>query len=129
MLWRMCRRVLNSYGHLIVALIILLQFGCQPSMKDGERLGLDFIYFTVSNMHRNSSTSQMTLAAELNATADPDGYREVPDITKDDEGRDFAPVTNLVRPTVECGKEQSTVYERIVDCAAKNPTASTWDGS
>jgi hypothetical protein len=89
-----------------------------------------FVVFMASQMHRDSATPQNTLAQELalGTAAVQSTYRQVPDITKDDDGYVGGSVTYALRPATPCGTTQSTVSARIADCAAQNPTRSTWDG-
>jgi hypothetical protein len=89
-----------------------------------------FVAFMASQMHRDRSTPQNTLAQELalGTAAVQSTYRQVPSIMKDDDGYVGGSVTYALRPATPCGTTQSTVSARIADCAAQNPTRSTWDG-
>ncbi len=81
-------------------------------------------------MHRDRATPQNTLAQELalGTAAVQSTYRQVPSITKDDDGNLGGSVTLALRPVTPCGTNQSTVAARIAHCASQNPTRSTWDG-
>jgi hypothetical protein len=96
-----------------------------------------FADFMASMLHRDKTSAQVTLKAELaqGVAALPAGYRKVPRIGNDilptagdDEGYTGGSVTYALRPATSCGTNQSTVAARIADCAAQNPTRSTWDG-
>ncbi len=124
---------------LIVSLAAVSPFlGCgtglclnQAQCPDGSwSAGGSFLNFMASQMHRDRATSQNTLAQELalGTAAVQSTYRQVPDITKDDDGYVGGSVTYALRPATPCGTTQSTVAGRIADCAAQNPTRSTWDG-
>ncbi|MEN0060180.1 MAG: hypothetical protein AAGB31_15180 [Bdellovibrio sp.] len=56
-------------------------------------------------------------------------FRDIPDQTQDDDGLDGVHCRYATRPTVACGETQATIAARIADCAAKNPSSSTWDGT
>jgi hypothetical protein len=83
-----------------------------------------------------TTSHQITLQTETatyGTTSLPTGsgynYRDIPDMTKDDEEYlgttcNFAP-----RPSNSCGTTQTTVALRIANCAAQNPTTSTWNGA
>jgi hypothetical protein len=102
--------------------------GSVPGASGGV-LG-SFVVFMASQMYRDPATPQNTLAQELalGTTAVQSTYRQVPNITKDDDGYVGGSVTFALRPATPCGTTQSTVAARIADCAAQNPTRSTWDG-
>jgi hypothetical protein len=106
--------------------LCLNQSGC----PDGSWVTGSFVAFMASQMHRDRTTPQNTLAQELalGTAAVQSTYRQVPNITKDDEGSVGGSVTLALRPATPCGTTQITVAARIADCAAQNPTRSTWDG-
>ncbi len=130
---------------LLLGLAVLSPFvGCagiclnQAQCPDGSWSAGSFINFMASTLHRDKSTAQITLQAELTqgTTALPVGYRKFPRIGNDilptagdDEGRLGGSVTYALRPATSCGTNQSTVAARIAHCASQNPTRSTWDGS
>jgi len=85
----------------------------------------------------NQATSQqLTLAQEVSTYEGADlpttggyGYRDIPDVTKDDEAYSGINCNYASRPSVDCGKNQTTINLRIADCAALNPSTSSWDGA
>jgi len=91
-----------------------------------------------SNMHRDSSTAQLTIAEETVVSSgnpylnsDP-GYRAVPRINKDDEGSNGGSVTYVDRSSwaaTTCGTAQATIELRIADCVTVFGSEATWDGS
>lgn len=81
---------------------------------------------TASNMHRDVATAQMNLTTEKSTSSYPRGYREVPDVTKDDES---SQALRASRPTATCGTTQTSVALRISDCSSLNVAAATWIGS
>ncbi len=100
--------------------------------------------YTASNMCRDVTQAQMTLATELSVNAElPDstypGYRFIPDLTKDDDGyyttengcsSGCSPAVPVNHTSLSaCGYNQSTVAERIADCATVNGSSATWEGS
>lgn len=101
-----------------------------PGASGGGVLG-SFVIFMASQMHRDRATPQNSLAQELalGTAAVQSTYRQVPDITKDDDGFLGGSVTFALRPATPCGTNQSNVEARIAHCAAQNPTSSTWDGT
>jgi hypothetical protein len=129
------RRTSIFWGLCVLGLPLLMNCGSrlcanQASCPDGSWVLGSFAVFTASQMHRDSATPQNTLAQELalGTAAVQSTYRQVPNITKDDEGTVGGSVTFALRPTTPCGTTQNTVAARIADCAAQNPTRSTWDG-
>jgi hypothetical protein len=88
-----------------------------------------FPSIAASDMFRDPSTAQMTLATEESTSTYAAGYRDVPDANKDDDGYDgSSPITKASGPTVDCGTSQATVAGRIADCATQNGSNATWDG-
>ncbi len=100
--------------------------------------------FTGSDIHRDPATAQITVKAERTAVLLGAGYREVPDILKDDEGywtsgrgctggggsaQTCTPVTIAVRPVVTCGTSQGSLALRIANCTSLNAGSATWTGS
>ena len=91
----------------------------------------------VSNVHRDKATTQITQLAEATTYAGvslPTGYRDIPDITKDDDGYQSAGVTSpqvtlSTRPGTNCGTTQTTIAARIADCASVIGANATWDGT
>ncbi len=97
-----------------------------------------------SGIHRDKggTPAQMMLAEELAAgsmnslyTA---GYREVPLISKDDDGLTGSSVTKVTRGTNEwnagvdrkaCGMGIATVADRVTDCNTQYSTKPGWDAS
>jgi hypothetical protein len=105
----------------------------------------------LSNACRDVGTTQITELAEVTTYAQsnlPTGYRDVPDLLKDDDGynntdadptcaTDGSGCTPLVSVTlaqhtafVDCGGTQTSVAARIADCASggKNGSNATWNG-
>lgn len=98
----------------------------------GTASGSDSYATRLSSMiHRDKGSTAITLEGETIAGNGglPAGYREVPDLNKDDEGSNDVNVTPGSRPAVVCGNSQSTIALRIANCAALNPTNAIWDGS
>jgi hypothetical protein len=87
----------------------------------------------MSNVHRDSATTQLTQDEEKNnyiGSNLPAGYREIPDIDKDDEGYVGGNVTFVNRTAfVDCGTTQNTIAARIANCASLNGLNATWNGS
>jgi hypothetical protein len=85
----------------------------------------------------NQATSnQMPLSAETTTYGASDmpstggyNYRDIPDTTQDDEGTSGIFCNYAPRPANNCGTTQATVALRIANCAAQNPTTSTWNGA
>lgn len=83
-----------------------------------------------SSMNRNRGTTQMSIATEKGTSSYAPGYRDIPDVTKDDDGyHSSSPIIKASRPTVNCGLSQSTIEARISDCQAKNPSTAAWNGA
>ena len=85
-----------------------------------------------SDAYRDTATAQITQTQETTTYAGADlpaQYRDIPKISKDDDGYTGASVTRATRPAVDCGTTQATIALRIADCLAQNPTAATWDGT
>lgn len=90
----------------------------------------------IPNLTGQTTSNQITLDNEQNTYAGADlpttggyNYRDIPDMTKDDEGYDGTTCKYAPRPSVDCGTTQNTITARIADCVTQNPTASTWTGS
>ncbi|AFY00822.1 hypothetical protein [Bdellovibrio bacteriovorus] len=88
-----------------------------------------------SNMARTKGTVQISQGAETSTFAGtnvlPSGYRPIPDILKDDEGKDGNSITVVNRTgwgATTCGTTQSTISGRIADCATTFGTNATWNG-
>lgn len=91
-----------------------------------------------SNMHRNRTTTQITIQNETitntgvpYSSNDP-GYRAVPKIGKDDDGYSGGNVVYVDRTTwaaTTCGTLQSTIALRIADCATVFGANATWAGA
>lgn len=92
----------------------------------------------MSNMYRDSITSQISILDESTADAtlqyvtnDP-GYRAIPDINKDDDGYTGGSVAYVDRSTwstTACGTAQVGLVARIADCAVVFGANATWDGT
>lgn len=83
-----------------------------------------------------ATSSQLSLASEGTTYAgqalpNTDGYlyRDIPDTTNDDEGYEGITCQYAPRPATDCGTSQASIDLRIEDCAAANPTTSTWNGA
>lgn len=91
----------------------------------------------ISNAHRDKATTEITQQAETTTYSGaslPAGYRDIPDITKDDDGYQNVGVTSpevilSTRPSTNCGTTQNTIAARISDCATQNGANATWDGT
>jgi hypothetical protein len=89
-----------------------------------------------NHMDNQSLSDQITLKAENTTYAGDNlpttggfNYRDIPDQAKDDDGQLGTSCKYAPRPTTDCGTGDATLDARIADCAAANPTASTWDGA
>ncbi len=89
-----------------------------------------------NHLDNQSLSDQITLKDENTTYAGDDlpttgglNYRDIPDQAKDDEGYLGTSCKYAPRPTIDCGTGDATLDARIADCAAANPTASTWDGA
>lgn len=100
-----------------------------------------------SNMFRNVATAQITLSVEKSTTAGyPAGYREIPDVYKDDDGYwdsnqgcgatgglgdTCTTVIKSTRPATPCGTGLGldTVDKKIADCLTLNAATSSWSAS
>jgi hypothetical protein len=93
--------------------------------------------FMASVVYRDPATTQITLSSEKSAVSLPSGYREVPDVNKDDDGYytsargcrgtggnfdTCTPVTYASHAGTDCGTSGSQAT-RIADCAL------SWDGT
>lgn len=90
----------------------------------------------ISNLTDQTTSNQMTLDNEQNTYSGTDfpttggfNYRDVPDVTKDDDGHDGVTCKYAPRPANDCGSTQNTVSARIANCLSQNPLTSTWNGS
>ena len=90
----------------------------------------------VSNLTGQTTSNQITLDNEQNTYAGSDlpttggyNYRDIPDMTKDDEGYYGTTCKYAPRPSNDCGTTQNTIAARIADCATQNPSSSTWNGA
>jgi hypothetical protein len=80
-----------------------------------------FSDLVASNMHRDVATAQMTLTTEISTLVYAPGYRDIPDVTKDDDGYNgSSPVLKATRPANTCGTTQATIAARIADCEEVN---------
>jgi hypothetical protein len=93
-----------------------------------------------SNACRNLGTTQLTMAQEVSTYAGslgtsasnlPSNYREIPNVSIDDDGYVATGANQYgTRPQVACGGTAIlTVANKIADCASKNGSNATWDGS
>lgn len=90
----------------------------------------------IPNLTGQTTSNQITLDNEQNTYAGADlpttsgyNYRDIPDMTKDDEGSSGTTCKYAPRPASDCGTTQNTIASRISDCVMQNPTASSWNGS
>lgn len=90
----------------------------------------------ISNLTDQMTSNQITLDNEQNTYSGTDlpatggfNYRDIPDVTKDDEGHDGVTCKYAPRPTNDCGTTQNTVSARIADCLSLNTLTSIWNGS
>lgn len=89
-----------------------------------------------SGLHRDRGANVLTTAEEtqhlLNNTL-PSTYRTIPSMEKDDEGStsNVITVSSQGRPGNSCGVANSSlnVSARIADCAQKNGTLASWNGT
>lgn len=90
-----------------------------------------------SNIHHQPGTKQMTQDEELHykqkKASLPTGYREIPDIYKDDDGfNESSPVQRVDRSTwgkTTCGRTQNSIEARITDCKKQLGALAEWDGT
>jgi len=91
-----------------------------------------------SNTIHDVGTTQLTQKQEVSYPnqALPAGYRDIPDINKDDDGTNAtSPVVKVNRGawlnTDTCGTNQATLEDRIADCAAHTRIGAeaTWNGT
>jgi hypothetical protein len=90
----------------------------------------------ISNLTDQVTSNQITLDNEQNTYAGADlpitggyNYRDVPDVTKDDDGNEGITCKYAPRPANDCGATQNTIAGRIADCAIQNPLTATWNGA
>ncbi len=91
--------------------------------------------YLISGINRDRGIPLITYAQEIERAIQEitsPSYRVVPDMEKDDEGRDGSNVlsrTHLGRPQTSCGLLPGVGKDaRIKECAKLNPTSSSWDG-
>lgn len=101
---------------------------------------------TSSNMYRDTATTQMNLAFEKSTSSYASGYRDIPDVYKDDDGhwdsaqgcsgagalnQTCTKIVKSTRPTTPCGVGAglNTINLRIADCLTLNPLTSMWSAS
>lgn len=90
----------------------------------------------INNLTGQTTSNQITLDNEQNTYAGANlpttggyNYRDIPDMTKDDEGYDGTTCKYAARPASDCGTTQTTIAARIADCAIQNPSTSKWNGA
>jgi hypothetical protein len=90
----------------------------------------------ISNLSGQTTSFQLSLDNEQNLYTAADlpttggyNYRDVPDATKDSDNFQGVTCKYATRPSVNCGTTQTTIAARIADCAAQNPSSSTWNGA
>lgn len=89
---------------------------------------LNFTSFMSALLHRNKGATQVTIQNQsINGIGG--GYRTKSLVLLDDDGTVGGNVTFATRPTQSCGTTQNTIASRINDCASRNGSTSTWDGS
>lgn len=78
-----------------------------------------------------TTSNQISLEDEVTTYGDSDlpttggyNYRDIPDVTKDDEGYLGTSCKYAPRPTTDCGTSQGTIADRIADCEDKNGVCS-----
>lgn len=85
-----------------------------------------------SNANRDKNTAQISQSEETTTYAGialPAQYREMPMVSKDDDGTFSTNATKVVRSSfVNCGLTQTTIALRIADCANLNGVNAIWDG-
>jgi hypothetical protein len=93
-------------------------------------------HVVASQIHRTRNLPVLTFEQEiaLMTSTLTAGYRAVPDMVIDDEGKvglNIETQTHLGRPTVACGVDTTftNITNRIADCASKNSANSTWNGT
>ncbi len=103
----------------------------QAQCPDGSWTSTTISQVLASMFHRDRTATQKTLQEELafGTGSLPSGYRQVPDITKDDDGQTGGSVTVSPRAVTPCGTTQATVAGRIASCASANSSMATWDGT
>jgi hypothetical protein len=90
----------------------------------------------VSQLAGQTTSNQITTAQETGTygtsalpTSSGYNYRDITDVTKDDEGYQGTTSSYAPRPSVTCGTTQSTLALRIADCLSKNPSTANWNGA
>jgi hypothetical protein len=90
----------------------------------------------IPNLLGQTTSTAMTISDETTTYAGVDLpstggtlYRDIPDVTKDDEGYQGTTCKYAPRPTVNCGETQDTILARIADCLTANPSSATWNGA
>lgn len=85
------------------------------------------------------ASRQLTLAEEVESFGQAMGgsllpitlsysYRDIPDISRDNDGATGISITYALRPPTACGNS-GKIATRIADCAAKNGTRASWNGA
>lgn len=125
--------------------LLLVTIGCGEDYSAGRRKlidrdtpglgGEDEPLLVASQLHRSrpnpvfSTMTEIDLIVSGNLNA---GYRTIPSMFTDDEGKNGANVrtkTSLGRPTVNCGMNAGlSVTQRIQDCANLNVDRASWIG-
>lgn len=89
----------------------------------------------IANLAGQSTSSQITLESEQNTYAGIDlpntggfNYRDIPDVSKDDDGYMGTSCKYALRPANDCGTNQNTIAARMADCLLQNPLSSSWNG-
>lgn len=91
----------------------------------------------ISNLADLTSTSsQLSLNHEVTTYAGADlpnasgySYRDIPDMSQDDEGYLGTNCKYAPRPSVDCGTSQASIALRIADCQTANPSTNSWNGA
>ena len=90
----------------------------------------------IANLSGQTTSNQISLDNEQNTYAGANlpttggyNYRDIPDVTKDDDGSDGITCKYASRPSNDCGTTQNTITARIAHCVTQNPSTSIWNGS
>jgi hypothetical protein len=148
--------VVDGTNYKAAAVSVLLEGNIKDGITIGGQLGIlsaaggSFADFMASGIHRDKdgTPTQMTIADELASGLSMNalwttGYREIPLISKDDDGYSGSSVTKVARdaagdewdadssgiPRKVCGIGLSTIALRVTDCDTQHAAKPSWDSS
>ncbi|MFL5785283.1 MAG: hypothetical protein ACJ76H_11770 [Bacteriovoracaceae bacterium] len=128
-----------------ILILALSTFGCgedyssgrRPLIENDQPVTTEDNFLQASQLPRARGLDVMTTRFERDlivAGSLPPGYRVVPELSTDDEGKHGVNVqtrTGLGRPTLNCGiiDAAATITQRIDDCVKQNNTSASWNGT